>query len=1046
MAALESALEAARQGSPATLLVGGEAGVGKSRLVSEFSSRARAAGARVVTGECLELGADGLPFAPFTAMLRDLVRELGPDQVTRLLPGGGATRELARLLPEIGQSGGSPGSSTGSTGTLGSTGSLGSTVTTVSPASSADSAGEARARLFEEFLTLLERLAEMAPLVVVVEDAHWADRSSRDLLAFLTGYQRTLRQVLIVVTFRSDELHRTHPLRPLLAELGRIGWVERMELPRLSPAEAVDLATGILGRPPTPELADRLFQRAEGNPLFTEELLCCDGGLAAEIPDSLADLLLNVVRRLPEETQEVLRIASAGSGSISHSLLARVIRRGEEELIPVLRPAVTGNVLVTTADGYAFRHALIREAVHDDLLPGEHGQVHTRFAEEIDADPGLVPHGRADIEQAHHWHAAHNSTWALISAWRASTLPSHAIAPAERTMLLARVLELWRQVPDAAERIGVDHVNVLEEAAASAGDAGEDKRGLAFVTAALAELDEAAQPTRVALLLSRSATFRDNLGIAGAAEDLNRALSSFSLVADDGTRAHLLLESARCEADRSLPQFSQLAQDALRYARRAGDLTAESKALNMLATAKASPTGMAVPDSEPMRLLAQARALAERAGAYRPFLASFTNESHFLCGVGEYALAAQVARRGVADAERYGMGRTSGTFLAINVAEPLYALGRWNESLEVAERALDLTPSPRTRAGLWLVMALIDLGRGNLETAGQRLSDIRSVFSAIRYSDQFHLVQGNLDVAFQLASGDLAAALAAAHEVLDRSELPASGPRYLWPLLVTALDAAVTAISAGDEANVAAGGVLAEQLHSIAEKVDAFGPVQQAYRLMFMAADPLADADDLPGGSRPAAWQAAASAWQALGDPYLTAIALTRGAREALRMPEALAGGGERHAPDSGPAPGDAQQNAGARAGRADAAGGLRRAARLAAGLAAQPLSDQVAALARRAGISLADDPGGPIASEANGTGRGQQPGTPALALTSREYEVLRLVAAGRSNREIAATLFISPKTASVHVSNILGKLGVASRTEAAARAHALRLLDEPPR
>jgi predicted ATPase len=223
MAALGAALEAACQGSPATLLIGGEAGVGKSRLVSEFSSRARAAGARVVAGECLELGADGLPFAPFTAMLRDLVRELGPDQVTGLLPGGsGATRELARLLPELGRGGLAP----GGTGTPASSG---------GPVSSGDSAGEARARLFEEFLTLLERLAEGAPLVVVVEDAHWADRSSRDLLAFLTGYQRTLRQVLIVVTFRSDELHRTHPLRPLLAELGRIDWVERMELPRLTP-------------------------------------------------------------------------------------------------------------------------------------------------------------------------------------------------------------------------------------------------------------------------------------------------------------------------------------------------------------------------------------------------------------------------------------------------------------------------------------------------------------------------------------------------------------------------------------------------------------------------------------------------------------------------------------------------------------------------------------------------------------------------------------------------------------------------------------------
>ena len=1016
MAALVAALEAVRQGSPATLLIGGEAGVGKSRLVSEFGAQAAAAGARVVTGECLELGADGLPFAPFTAMLRDLVRKLGPDQVTGLLPGGsGATREIARLLPELGQVRLSPGT----------TGAAAGSATWAGP-SSADSAGEARARLFEEFLTLLERLAETAPLVVVLEDVHWADRSSRDLLAFLTGYQRTLRQVLIVATFRSDELHRTHPLRPLLAELGRIDWVERMELPRLTLAEAAELAAGILDRPPAPELADRLFRRAEGNPLFTEELLCCDGGLADEIPDSLADLLLNAVRRLPEETQEVLRVASAASGSFSHPLLAQVTGRGDEELVRALRPAVTGNVLVTTADGYAFRHELIREAVHDDLLPGEHGHVHARFAEAIDADPDLVPRGRADIEKAHHWHAAHDTTWALISAWQAAAQPSHAVAPAERMMLLGRVLELWSQVPDAAQRIAADHVSVLEVAVATAHDAGEDKRGMALAAAALTELDEVAEPTRAALLLSKDAQFRDHLGIPGAAEDLNRALALVADVADDGTRAHLLLDSA---VYRSVPQFAELAQDALRYARRAGDLPAESKALTMLATAKASPAGMAVPGSEAMRLLAEARAVAQRAGAYGPFLTTVTNESHFLCGAGEYELAAEVARQGIADAERYGRARSAGTFLALNLAEPLRALGRWDEGLAVAERALDLAPSPRTRASLCLIIGEIGLSRGHLDAAAEGLSEGRGVFSNLRYTDQFHLPQFTLDVALRLASGDLAVALAIASDVLDRFELPSSGYRYVWPLITTALDTAVTAISSGDAAIVTAGSTLAERLHSIAEKIDAFGPVQQAYRLMFTAADPLTDPGDLPGGSRRTVWEAATGAWEALDDPYLTAITLARGAREALRALEAPG------------APGDAE----ARAVRTDAASRLRRAARLAADLGARLLGDQVAALAHRAGISLDNGAGGRVASEADGGGRSQPPGTTALSLTSREYEVLRLVAAGRSNREIAATLFISPKTASVHVSNILGKLGAASRTEAAARAHALRLLDEPP-
>ena len=387
MAALEGAFEMVRQGGPVAVLIGGEAGVGKTRLISEFAASARMAGARVLIGGCLELGADGLPFGPFTAMLRDLVREIGADEIIGMLPGSSrAIRELARLLPELA---GEPadGSLAGAgSGTAGGDGAV---------AAGPLATGEARARLFEEFLTLLERLAEQRPLVLVVEDAHWADRSSRDLIAFLIGYQRSLHNVLIVVTYRSDELHRTHPLRPLLAELARIDWVERTELPRLSRSQAEELAAALLGRSPDRELTDDLYERAEGNPLFTEELLACDTGCAG-IPDSLADLLQQAVRRLPEDTQEVLRIASAGSGSISHALLAKVSGHTEDELIAVIRPAVTANVLVTTADdGYAFRHALIREAVHEDLLPGEHSSVHTRFALAIDADPALVSGGRA---------------------------------------------------------------------------------------------------------------------------------------------------------------------------------------------------------------------------------------------------------------------------------------------------------------------------------------------------------------------------------------------------------------------------------------------------------------------------------------------------------------------------------------------------------------------------------------------------------------------------------------------------------------------------
>src|ERR1700735_1425649 len=280
--ALNAALADAGRGRPSTVLIGGEAGIGKSRLVSEFAEGAGYGGARVRTGGCLELGADGLPFAPFTSVLRQLVRDMGVDGVAKLLPAG-STRELARLLPEFGEPGG-PGD-----------------------------AGEARGRLFEQMLILLEQLAERDQVVLVIEDAHWADRSTRDLLAFLIRNQRALDGLLIVVIYRSDELHRSHPLRPLLAELDRIGWVTRMELGRLSSPDTGELVARLLRRGPGEEVRETGYRRTEGNPLFVEALLS-EGELGSGLPESLRDLLVAGVRRLPEDTQELGPGGGGGRG------------------------------------------------------------------------------------------------------------------------------------------------------------------------------------------------------------------------------------------------------------------------------------------------------------------------------------------------------------------------------------------------------------------------------------------------------------------------------------------------------------------------------------------------------------------------------------------------------------------------------------------------------------------------------------------------------------------------------------------------------------
>jgi DNA-binding NarL/FixJ family response regulator len=562
-------------------------------------------------------------------------------------------------------------------------------------------------------------------------------------------------------------------------------------------------------------------------------------------------------------------------------------------------------------------------------------------------------------------------------------------------VLLARVLELWDQVPDAAERIGADHVRVLEESALAAGDAGEPKRGLAFVESALSELDEATDPVRVALLLSKRHLFKKDLGLPEDMNDLDRALGLVPEALSKQARTQLLLVASHYSCHTGGGHFADWAEDALRLARELGDRDAEAQALTALAGIKAGPLGLAEPGGESFRLIAQARQIAEEIGAYQPIIKLVIYESHLLCGAGEYERAAVVAREGIADAERQGLARTRGAFLAINVAEPLMFLGRWDEAVEVAERALDLAPPTLTRVGLWIACASIALARGDIATAVKRATASRTVLSGSRYNDQEHLPQAVLDIELSLAAKGPAAAVDLAAEMVAQYDLSGSSPRYVWPLLATAAAAARQA--RGDEADA-----LLCKLRTLAEKHDVSGPVQRAWQLSYAAIDPLPDdgtAGPVSVAARLAAADAAVAAWEAIDQPYPAALALVGAAQVAL---------------------------SGGSSGREPAAARLRRAALLAEHLGARPLAEQITALLLRTA----------------GTGHGAGTERERLGLTGRELEVLRLVTAGQSNREIAAALFISPKTASVHVSNILAKLGAATRTEAAARAHALRLFD----
>ncbi|WP_308198734.1 helix-turn-helix transcriptional regulator [Actinomadura litoris] len=947
---LDAAFRAAREGTPSAVLLGGEAGVGKSRLLGVFADRWRAQGARFLAGGCLELGTEGLPFAPFTAAMRQLVRDIGVDGVGGLLPAGAAPG-LGRLLPDFGEADGDA------------------------------FTAEARARLFELVLTLLERLAADGPVVLAVEDAHWADRSTRDLLVFLVRNLGAGVPLLIVATYRTDEVHRSHPLRPLLTELDRVPGVRRVEVARLGREEVRELVRGVLGAEPPAARLEEVFARSEGNPLFVEALLGSGGD--ADLPESLRDLLLGAVHRLPEETQEILRVAAGGGARIEHELLAAVTGLDERALTRGLRPAVASNALVVDGDGYAFRHALIREAVHDDLLPGERTRLHARYARVLEERPELMPARQRAVTLAYHWHAAHDVVRALTGAWEAVGETRKALAHAESLRMASRVLELWDRVPDAALRIGVPHAEVMEQAVTFAWLAGESERGVRLANAALATPGlEAEDPMRAARLYQRRGLMGMKLARDDAVNDFRTAARIVPADPPSRTRARVLATLAHQTAGLhgTRDESRAAAEEAMEVARAVGDVEPEIELGLRLAW------DQVLRDGDLEACLARIDRVAELAGevqAIDPLMRSMVNRADVLEMFGRHREAAAVAAEGIAKAERYGVARTTGAYLAINTAEPLVSLGHWDEALAVIGRALAQDPPNVIRGGLVFLAGGVAEARGDLDTAAAEAAAARELIAlgaARRAQDLFPVCR--LEALVALGRGRAADALAALDPVMTDEDLP-DGPRYALPALVTA---ATACAALGDTGPLAA-------IRARVAGMSVHGPVQEAHRLTFAA-----EAARAEGVLDRAAWEAAVAAWDALEQPHSTAFALVRTAEAAIA-------GGDRNA-------------AGAR---------LRRADRLAADLRAAPLRDKAARLARRARITLG----------------GAEPEPPRLGLTPREAEVLRLVAAGRSNREIAAALFISAKTASVHVSNILAKLGVSGRGEAAATAHRLHLFDD---
>ena len=957
LAVLGEAFTAAARGTPAVVLLGAEAGGGKSRLAAEFATRV-AGRAHVLAGGCVELSGPGLPYAPFTAALRQLVRDRGAAEVTALLPGP-AAGELAALLPGLG-----------------------------APPSGADPE-TARARLFELLLALLETLAEEQPLVLIIEDVHWADRATCDLLSFVA---RNLRDaaVLLVVTFRSDSLRRDDLLRRLLAGLERMDGVTRLELARLSRDHVAAQIEGILGRPPVPSVTSAVHRRGGGNPLFTEALLSRDGAISTELPWTLRELLLAPVKDLPEQTRQLLRTAAVGGSWVSHALLGAVTRSDDAGLTSALRPAVAADLVISDRDGYTFRHELIREGILADLLPRERAQAHRRFAEALEATPALSPEAIHAVQVARHWMGARDTERAMTAAWQAAADAGAFFAYAEQLTMAEQVLQLWDQLPDPAQQVGADHVSVLMLAADAARWAGEPERGLSLVETALAELEAAGGSEQLASALRRRAGLRRELLLPGQIEDLQAALR----LARAATRVRAQIIAQLCWALRredrhqEAEQFARELQDLVGQA---GDQESQAESMLLLAAVGAHK------GQDTTAELWSARDTAAAIGSGHLEAWAYLTASHILEGRGSHDLAIQAGRDGLARARQLGLARQIAAPIAGNLAESLTSTGRWDEALEILEEILSLDLPPRGRVHPLLARAEIALGRGDLGTAERTLSQLRALPAGARAEAHYSLPLARLDIDYLLAAGDLTGALAAARALPACN--PQADPRYQWPLLATAMRACAEVTAASLRPGSADPAELRQDLETRAGQLARLTPLHDAHAATFAA-----ELSRAYGRKDLACWNTAAGGWEALSRPWPQAYALARAAAIAA-------------------ASGD----------RGEAGSRLERAAVLAGQLGAQPLQQQISQLARRARIPLASP----------GTGAVASPAAP-FGLTGREQEVLQMVAAGHANREIAAELFISPSTVSVHVSNILGKLGVATRGEAAAAAHRLHLINQP--
>ncbi len=937
------------------VLLAGDAGVGKTRLVTEARSRLAAEGYRVVVGHCLDLGDTAPSYLPFSEVLGQLATEL-PDTVSAV---AGHHPALSRLQPGR----------------------------RMLSAEGAETVGVERSDLFAAVHALLEEAALVAPLVLVVEDTHWADRSTRELLTFLLT-RRFTGPVVVLASYRADDLHRRHPLRSQVAEWSRLPGTQRLTVGPLPEAAVrqliAELAPDGLAMAETVDIVDR----AEGNAFFVEELTSAAAGPGRWVPADLADVLLVRIDRLGDDARAVTRAASVAGRRVSHELLAAASGLSESALDEGLRQAVEMNVLVPDRDRYAFRHALLGEAVYDDLLPGERVRLHERFATAL-RGPDVA--GTA-AELARHARLAHDLDTALLASIRAGHDALAVGGPDEAAFHYEQALELVTdpQRPGAAD---VDRAALVVGLAEALTASGRPHKAVALLTDELQRLPADAPAAWRARMLSTQAYLLLITESEVEPVEISAEAVRLAPVDEPAVRARVLATHARVLVSyRRLDEAQAAGLEALSIAERL-NLTAVVSDL-VLTLSQVRHTG---PRAGLREALADAIDTARRSGVVDAEL-----RGHFLLGRSyedhaEWPEAAASYQRAIERAAEAGLPLAPYAFESRwHLGFQQLVRGHWDDALVLASPPEAL---PQIAQAMLDVLALQILHARGVDVAA-RLPALRRL-----WPDEGLLAIHSAPLEMKVAAvrhdpAGVIAAYDAAVAVLSRLWTPWFSARIrLGAVAIGALADLAPSLPSERRAELLA---KAEELHTDGHVVLArqrgpaltWGPEGQSWvaradaellRLRWLVGDPP------PHDSLVEAWREAERLMGEFGDVH--ELARTRAVLAAVLN-----------------AAGD---TAGARG-----AAGLAR--ETATALGAEPLLEQLRGLGaapprQRAGSS---------------------------DLTPREREILTLVAEGRSNGEIGKLLFISTKTVSVHVSNILGKLGASGRTEAAALARRSGLLD----